>query len=133
MPDIVNIGLKVDSRSGVVEVTKAEREFDKLDKTVNRANKTLEHTTSRFSALKNAIGAFVGIATVTRFMQHLTQVTVENEVAGSRLEGVLRATGFAAGKTAKDIDALSTALSRSTLFDDEAIQNAASVDRKSVV
>jgi hypothetical protein len=127
MAELIRAGIAVDSAQGVQNVSRAEQAFDKLDKTAQRTNASLSKSNQAFNALKNAVGLVIGIGTVTKFFHDLVSATSEGEQAQARLESVLKATGFAAGRTANQIDALSTSMASSTLFDDEAVKNMAGV------
>lgn len=127
MTELLRAGLQVDTAQGVQNVSRAEQAFDKLDKTAMRTNATLSKSNQAFNALKNAAGLVIGIGTITKFFHDLTGATMESEQAQARLESVLKATGFAAGQTANQIDQLATSMASTTLFDDEAIKNMAAV------
>lgn len=127
MAELIRAGIEVNTTTGVINITKAEQAFDKLDKTAQRTNATISKTNAAFNALKNAAGLVIGVGTIAKVFHDLTAATMESEQAQARLTAVLKATGFAAGRTADQIDELATSMAGSTLFDDEAVKNMAGV------
>jgi len=93
----------------------AARNLDNFKNRVDAAGRSLK------TAL---VGAVSGIS-AGALAKELTERAIEAEQANARLGAVLRATGHAAGVSAKEIDELSEALAQSTQFDDEGIKNAA--------
>lgn len=79
------------------------------------------------SAVKTAVAGFVTFEAGRRVLQFAATTIMEAEQATAKLEATIRATGGAAGLTAKQIKAMADELERRTLFDDKDIVNAASV------
>ncbi|NUO62434.1 MAG: hypothetical protein HOQ26_01315 [Gemmatimonadaceae bacterium] len=75
--------------------------------------------------LKSTLAEYVSFRFAKEAILSLADATMEAEQATARLEGVVRATGGAAGFTAQQIDRLAHAMQGNTLFDDEDIKNAA--------
>lgn len=71
-----------------------------------------------------AIGAVYAAYKAFDFARDIVVKAREAEQSQTRLQAVLRATGQAAGLTARDIEALSESMSRTTVFDDDAIRDA---------
>lgn len=76
---------------------------------------------------KGMLTGFLSFETGKRLVGEYVSAVREAEQAQAKLDAVLKATGHSAGLTANQIDRLSTDLSKSSLFDDEAIKNAAAV------
>lgn len=68
-----------------------------------------------------------GVAMAGVIVKESIQAAVEAEQANLKVEAVLKATGHAAGMTAKDLDDLAQSMAASTQFDDEAIKNASAI------
>jgi hypothetical protein len=85
-----------------------------------------EKMLTRVKVAAAAAGAAIGLFLVAAGRQMLAEV-MEVEQSGARLEAVYRATGGAAKLALGDIRALGEELARSTLFDQEEIQDAASM------
>lgn len=71
-----------------------------------------------------AIGAVYAAYRAFDFARDIVVKARDAEQSQARLQAVLRATGQAAGLTARDIEALSGSMSRTTVFDDDAIRDA---------
>ncbi len=81
-------------------------------------------------AARSFTGWLAGIVTVTTALRTLRAAILaasEAEQSQRRLEAVLRATGQAAGLTAREINRLTEEMAAGTIFDDEAIRNASAV------
>ena len=121
MSDIAVLGLKIEN-GHVVATTAA---LDKMTAAGGRA----ETTTNRLSAAAKSLGmtlaAYLSFRALLSGFNAIATATREAELAQVRLAGVMRATGNAAGYTAGQLDELATVMSRTTLFDDESIKNAA--------
>lgn len=85
-----------------------------------------EKMLTRLKYAAAAAGAVIGAAFVGAVRQMYQEVT-EAEQSGARLDAVLRATGGAARLSGQQIRDMSAELARSTLFDDEQIQDAAAM------
>lgn len=77
---------------------------------------------------KTAAASFAGMLTIGAVVQGfrtMSRATLEAEQSQARLEGVIRATGMAAGLTAEQVGELADRIERTTLFDDKDIERAA--------
>lgn len=74
-----------------------------------------------------AVSGFLAFQTVKTVFTGVVQETVKAEQATAKLNAVLHATGNAAGLTASQISDLSDELAENSLFDDDAIKDAAAV------
>ena len=81
-------------------------------------------------ATRSLTGWLAGIVTVTvalRTMRASILAASEAEQSQARLAAVLRATGHAAGLTAREINRMTDEMAGSTLFGEEQIRNASAV------
>lgn len=104
------------------ETAAFRRDFAAAHQSTMDFNKSI---TSSISRLKDLAVGFLTIHTAIGVYHQLAEAGMDAEKAQARLEGVLRATGDSAGYTAKQIDAIATAMMGRTIFDDETIKNAA--------
>ena len=153
MTDIVfGIRLTADGKGLIGEVRLSSAELDKLRKSADgvrdgakgagrglddmgRGAKTAAREVEQMDGLaakaaRSFMGWLAGIVTVTAAMRTLRASILaasEAEQSQRRLEAVLRATGHAAGLTAREVNRMTDEMSASTLFDDKAIRNASAV------
>ncbi len=125
------------------EVAKAVTDLGKASRSSRTATKSFEDLSKQFKAqvsgalsMKNAfgqmatsmaagLGAFTlvskAVQGVSQYARESVQAFQVQEQAVAKLEGVLRATGGAAGLTSKEMQAFASDLQASTQFGDEAI------------
>ena len=121
---IVTLGVAFDSNPLKRGIDQANGQMDRLTGMSGKAQSAFQRLQG---TIGNLVAGYVGFHTLNRVLGQTIQATVAGEQSQAKLESVLKATGFAAGRTAGQIDQLSTALSRSTLFDDDAIRDTAAI------
>lgn len=105
------------------EIGRAQRELAKLNSSGKRTSSGFK--SSLGSMTKGLIGFGASAFAVQKVGQafvHLASEAQESVSIGKSTEAIIKATGGAAGVTAKQVSDLSTALSNKTGIDDEAIQ-----------
>ncbi len=109
----------------------AAQGLDEMGRGAKDASRKMEEADSMAArAARSFAGWLAGIVTVTaalRTMRAAILAASEAEQSQRRLEAVLRATGQAAGLTAREIERMVGEMSAGTLFDDNAIRNASAV------
>ena len=79
------------------------------------------------TTLQNAVRALTALAAgvqLTRMFSQSLEAASKAEQSSNRLNAVLRATGFSAGRTREELDAMADAMARATTFDDESVRDA---------
>jgi len=129
--DIVDIGLRVDSstvKSGERALDDFSKQAEKSQRETDKFNSVSSALTATFKGLAiatTAIAASIGAAYA--IMRPFAEAQAEAEQSAARLNAVLRATGHAAGLSARQINGMAEALAATTQFDDESIRNASAV------
>ena len=96
----------------IQDVGKAGKSLESLEKTVSGSVKTIN----------GALGALgVGVSVGAIFKRMIDEAS-QAESAAKKVDAILRATGGAAGVTAKQVDDLASSLSRMSGLDDDAIK-----------
>jgi phage-related minor tail protein len=117
MEDIASLGLEVASDK-VREAGKDLDGFVASSKMADASAKALRLT------IGLTVAAFGALAGATALFVH---GTIEAERAQNKLKAVLEATAGVAGRTADELNRMSSALQSATVFDDESITNAQSI------
>lgn len=98
---------------------------------VRRLNQELKRTEDQSGSLGKALGAMKGAivgafsaAALLEFKRQAVDAAMQAEQASARLTATLRATGYSAGLTKKELDDLADSMAASTQFDDESVRNA---------
>lgn len=110
------------------EVVRIGVQFDpsQVDRGVRTAEGSLGRLVGAAKAAGLAIASFIGARQIISGFSAIVREGKEAELSQARLGAVIRATGGAAGVSAREIDALADAMARTTLFLDEPIRDAAS-------
>ncbi len=149
---VLGIKLTADGKGLVGEVRLSREELDKFRKSADAvaqgakgagggldemgrksrdAARRMEEADGMATRAASSFGRWLaGIVTVTaalNTMRASIRAALEAEQSQRRLESVLRATGQAAGLTAREINRLVDEMAGSTIFDGEAIRNASAV------
>lgn len=116
--DVASLAIQI--KTG--DVQKGVKELDNL----TQAGKDAEKATNSLSL---AYGAAAGAITaaVLAIGRASVNAAIEAEQAQNKMVAVLRATGYAAGLTAAELNDMADAMAASTKFDDESIRNASAV------
>src|SRR4029077_11295475 len=109
-----------------------QQELKKAAATAEAATKRIEDSLHHLKstsletgkALVGAFGFTLSIEGIIRAFETLHEKTIEEERSLAQLNATLRATGNAAGFTAKGLEELSDSLRIKTVFDDDAIRQA---------
>lgn len=124
--DVVNLGMKVDSRP-LAKATAEVHQFSRAGKTVakdvarfgagakagfTQASVAATAATSAFRMAAGAIGGLLAFAGVGRAMSAFVGATVEADKAQAQLAATLRSTGGMAGQTVETLGAHAAALQR---------------------
>lgn len=116
--DVASLAIQI--KTG--DVQKGVKELDKLTESGKDAEKA---TTSLGLAYGAAAGAIT--AALISIGRSAVNAAIEAEQAQNKMIAVLRATGYAAGLTATELNDMADAMAASTKFDDESIRNASAV------
>jgi hypothetical protein len=126
MDDIIRVGLQIDDKGGVRKTQRVNNELDKLARNGDRAGKSVKKTNRALSAMKLRMGALitgtVGLMALNRGFRAMAGAVQAGEQSAAKLNSVLKSTGHAAGRTAEQVNRLSTALSYNSLFNDDEIR-----------
>ena len=126
-------GLRRDARKGVEADLRADvdsRGFDRYNRELDKAERNAgkaERSSGRLGKALGGVGRVAAVGAGAAFAGlglGIGKATAEFEEAAkvaAQTDAVLKSTGGAANVTAKDVDALATALSNKTGIDDEAI------------
>jgi len=121
---VVSLGL--DAAGFVSGLTKAEyqsKQFaQNLEKSIARARAEIGHLGKE---LLTAFGIGFGVHELFRAFETVIEKAIEEERALSLLNATLKATGFAAGLTAEQLEKLGSGIQGKTIFDDDEIRKAA--------
>lgn len=113
MADLATLGIRVDA-SGAITV------LDQFGKAVGKTEKQ----TSALMGTIGKLGAYFSAGLIARaFIDN----TIEAQNAMAQLEARVKSTGGAAGLSVKQLDELSSAIERQTVFSDEAVKGAESL------
>lgn len=127
MADIVQLGLSLDASKVLTARDKANRALGSIAKSSKKTQASVSALQKGFGRLAAGAAGLIGIAALTRGFRAMVEATRAGEQSAAKVTSVLRATGFAAGRTATQIDRLSEAMADSTLFDDDAIRDTAAI------
>lgn len=97
------------------------RDLEKVKGQVRRGKKDFD---DMGDSVGRALGRFITVGAAVQAVRYLGKEIMEAEAASAKLEGVLRATGNAAGVTSRQISEMATSLHRSTGVDDDLIKDA---------
>lgn len=123
---IVISGNASDAQKVIEELQKALANLQTEQKQANTEQKKAGGILDELiSKAKGVAVAYASFAAITGFFKDIVGATVEAEQAQFKLEGMIKATGMAAGRTANQISAMAENMANSTLFDDEQIKEAA--------
>jgi lambda family phage tail tape measure protein len=123
MMDIATLGIKVDSRA----VKDADKDLTDLSKTAGNTEKSTGKLSQTFAGMTATVITLAGAIT-SAYVASLAKAinTAEKfERLQLRTEALIKATGFSAGMTAKEIRAFSEELALSTLASVEGVEVAA--------
>jgi len=98
---------------------------NRTDAAMNAVERNMKKVDGAAAAMGRTFRAVLGATAVIALTREIGRAAIEAEKSQNRLTAVMRATGGVAGVTRREIEALSESLSRSTMFDDEGIRNAA--------
>ncbi|MGH6883553.1 MAG: phage tail length tape measure family protein, partial [Hypericibacter sp.] len=136
MSDLVlGVTLRADGKSFVGEVKVARDQLKGLGDDADRSGRKgaagfdiMGGAAERMRGfVTRAIGAYVGFQSITRIISSAADEIMAFEKSNANLNAVLRATGNAAGLTAKDLSDLADQIEGSTLFDDNDVRQAEAV------
>ena len=127
MADIVALGLSLDASKVLTARDKANRALDSISRSSKKTQASVSALQKGFGRLLGAAGALVGIAALTRGFRAMVSAVKAGEQSAAKLDAVLKATGFSAGRTAEQINRLGKEMARTTLFDDDAIRDTSAV------
>lgn len=116
--DVASLAIQI--KTG--DVQKGVKELDKLTEAGKDAEKATNSLSLAYGAAAGAITAAViaiGRASIN--------AALEAEQAQNKMVAVLRATGYAAGLTASELNEMADSMAAATRFDDESIRNASAV------
>lgn len=114
--DLATLGIRIENGQ-IVATTSA---LDKLTGAGAKAESTFDRLKGAAAGLGVALGAG---AIFTKFVRE----TIESQNQMAQLEARVKSTGAAAGFTVKQLDDLSSAIERQTVFSDEAVKGAESL------
>lgn len=135
----VSIQIRADSATLSADLARARRQLDDFDKSVTRnASRTrnassMRGLTAAGAAAVGFLGGFVGslltsianIDLLTLGVSKAVRSFAELELEQATYNGVLRATGLAAGRTTADIEELAEGIRRTTLATEGGVRSAA--------
>jgi len=98
---------------------------NRTDAAMGAVERNMKRVDGAAAAMGNTFRTVLGATAAIAFGREIGRAAIEAEKSGNRLTAVLRATGGVAGVTRREIEALAESLSGSTMFDDDAIRNAA--------
>lgn len=105
-------------------------ELTALDKTLSSgmkgAQKSVDGLRSSVDTMKNVFATLAGGGAVGLFTRALVTHSVQGEQAANRLTAALKATGYQAGISQREIEEMADSIQDSLGFDDEGVKNAAS-------
>jgi hypothetical protein len=108
--DVATLGIRVDANGAITVLDQFGKKVDSVDAKTSGFEKTVKR-----------LGAVLGAGLIGhKFLRE----TIMAQDAMADLEAAVRSSGGSAGKTLKELDALSFAMQRTTRFSDEAAKNA---------
>lgn len=116
----LDIGAVFKIKAGVEGTDQIRRLNSELKRTED-AGGSLGRT---FAGLKGQLLGAFSVAAVGAFFKSAVEGAMQAEQASARLTATLRATGYSAGLTKKELDDLADSMANSTQFDDESVRNA---------
>lgn len=127
MADIVQLGLSLDASKVLSARDKANRALSSIARSSKRTETQMVGLSKSFGRLVRAFGTVVAFGLVRGAFREMAEAMKEGEQSGAKLNSVLKATGFSAGRTARQIDELGQAMADTTLFNDDEIRNTAAI------
>jgi len=129
----VSIHIRADSTTLSADIARARRQLDDFDKSVTRNSSNMRGLTAAGAAAVGFLGGFVGsliastinIDMLTLGVSKAVRSFAELELEQATYNGVLRATGLAAGRTAADIEELAEGIRQTTLATEGGVRSAA--------
>ena len=121
-----SVGIRITGDDSSFDAAKrrARKNLDSLSGGARNAGSGYGAFTKDLWQTAKALGAVYAAYKAFDFAKTVVTKTQEVEQSQNRLQAVLRATGQAAGLTARDIESLAESMSSSTVFDDDAIRDA---------
>jgi len=111
------------------ETAQFEREMRKAVRTINRTSRKMEKDAARMKSAFKGVGAAIvaafSVRAVAQFTRDSVKLAAQTERSFKRMEAVIRATGGAAGVTAKEVNAFASEMQRTTEFSADQINDAA--------
>ncbi len=127
MADIVTLGLALDAKGVLRARDSAVKALNSIDQSSRKTEKRMSALQKGFKRFAKTAAGLFGLSLLTRGLRGMVETIATGEQSAAKLESVLKATGFAAGRTASQIDALGRAMADTTLFNDDEIRNTAAV------
>lgn len=101
-----------------------EAAFGRIDSLAKRSAAGIKTAYSTLGTVGAAVGVTLGISALANVVSTLAAKTIDGERSLNQLNATLRATGSAAGLTARELEDLGDEIQGSTIFDDDAIRKA---------
>ena len=127
MADIVVLGLALDSKQVLTARDRSVRALDQIDKSSKKTATGMQKLTKSFGRLAAGAAAFAAVALARKAFRDMAAAVEAGEQSAAKLNAVLKATDFAAGRTADAINRIGRAMADTTLFNDDEIRNTAAV------
>ncbi len=127
MADIVVLGLALDSKQVLTARDRSVRALDQIDKSSKKTATGMQKLTKSFGRLAAGAAAFAAVALARKAFRDMAAAVADGEQSAAKLNSVLKATEFAAGRTAAAINKISKAMAETTLFNDDEIRDTAAV------
>lgn len=115
MADIVRVALKID--------THGKEKLAQVSNGLGRVDRAATKTSNSLKKMAGILAGAYGVRQLVRGLHSIAEATMAGEKSAAKLNAVLRATGGVAGVTARQVEELSAALARNTLFNDDEIRN----------
>lgn len=108
-------------------IVELEANAAKFQRDMDRSLQKLGSFESSVRSIGRTVLGAAGFGSMTVALRSVVGAVQEAEQSSHKLDAVLKATGFSAGLTRKQMDDLAESMARSTLFDDEQVRNASAV------
>ena len=127
MADIVQLGLALDASKVLKSRDQTNRALDSIARSSKKTQTAIDGTQKAFGRMVRAFGTVVAFGLVRGLFREIAESIEAGEQSAAKLNSVLAATGFAARRTASDINVLSQAMADNTLFNDDEIRDTAAI------
>lgn len=108
-------------------VVRLEAETSSLRRDLEQVDARLKKSGDAMRSLGGAWKQVAGYFSVGLFARSVISNTIEAQNVMAQLEAAIKATGGAAGKSVRELDAMSQALQRTTTYSDEAVKGAQAI------